>query len=73
MPTQIGQLSPTVLGMYITYRYGSRKSQKHAFTVERTNGDHFVWTCACGYVTTQDRNDQEILATLVAHATEGAR
>lgn len=56
--------------MYITYRYGSRKSQTHAFKVERTNGDHFVWTCACSYVVVQDPKDTEIIKVLIAHATE---
>jgi hypothetical protein len=59
--------------MTLTYRYGSRRSQAHAFSVERTNGDHFVWTCACGHVVIQDPGDREIIKTLIEHATEGKR
>lgn len=45
---------------------------RHAFTVERTRGDHFVWLCRCGHVIVQDPGFN-VLPELVEHATGGAR
>lgn len=42
---------------------------KHAFTVERVLGDHFVWSCRCGHVIVQDPKDAEIIKVLIEHAT----
>lgn len=55
--------------MTLTYRYGSRRSRTHAFSVERTAGDHFVWTCSCGHVVVQDPRDFKIVDVLIEHAT----
>lgn len=41
---------------------------RHAFTVERTNGDHWAWTCRCGTVIVQDPEDLNIHVALIAHA-----
>lgn len=46
---------------------------RHAFTVERTAGDHFVWRCRCGEVIVQDPDDTTIERTLIAHATGETR
>lgn len=48
---------------------------RHAFTVERTNGDHFVWRCRCTHVIVQDPRDKpaDIQAALIAHATGQTR
>jgi hypothetical protein len=40
----------------------------HAFTVQRTNGDHFVWTCRCGHIIVQDPQNVTIHRDLIAHA-----
>lgn len=45
---------------------------KHAFSVERTEGEHFVWTCRCQrFSLVQDRRDNpaDIQAILIEHAT----
>lgn len=48
---------------------GRRRRKQHAFTVERTQGDHFVWTCKCGFVHVQDPRDTDTQQTLTEHAT----
>lgn len=51
----------------------SHPDGRHAFTVERTNGDHFVWSCRCGHVIVQDPKDTDIHRDLIAHATGETR
>lgn len=43
------------------------KRRQHAFTLERTRGDHFVWSCRCGDVFVQDPGT-DIQQTLIEHA-----
>lgn len=57
----------------ITPKPGRRKRERHAFTVERTNGDHLVWRCRCGEVFIQDTPEDGVTAAMAAHATGGAR
>lgn len=62
--------------MTLTYRYGTRRHQRHALEVERTEGDHFVWTCRCERFTlVQDPRDNpaDIHVILIKHATEPAQ
>jgi hypothetical protein len=50
-----------------------RRRVQHALSVERTQGDHFVWTCRCGWVHVQDPRDVDTQQTLMAHATGAQR
>lgn len=52
---------------------GKRERKQHAFTIERTRGDAFVWRCRCGFVLVQDSAEVAVQADLIAHATGGAR
>lgn len=52
---------------------GKRVRKPHAFTAERTNGDHVVWRCSCGEVFVEDGTDPQIHAALLTHAMGGAR
>lgn len=61
---------PEFTSLYERVR-GTRK--QHAFTVERTAGDHFVWRCRCGDVLIQDPGNTTIHEELIKHAKGGKR
>jgi|SRR5687767_5126678 len=46
----------------------SKRRGAHAFSVERTKGDHFVWICRCGHVIVQDSQNVTIHRDLIEHA-----
>lgn len=52
---------------------GKRTRKQHAFTVERTRGDHHVWTCSCGDWTRAHDPGDDITPDLIDHATGGNR
>lgn len=47
---------------------GKRTRKQHAFTVERTAGDHHVWTCSCGDWTRAHAPGDDITPDLIAHS-----
>lgn len=61
------------LGLGADVLAGRARLLRHAFTVERTNGDAFVWRCRCGFVLVQDSGDSPVQADLIAHATGAGR
>lgn len=46
----------------------ARIRERHSFTVERTNGDHLVWRCRCGFLIVEDPGSTDVHARLTAHA-----
>lgn len=54
-------------------RPGKRTRRQHAFTVERTAGDHHVWTCSCGDWTRAHDPGDDITSDLIEHALGDAR
>jgi cyanate lyase len=73
LPAEQARQVAALLGLGADVLAGRARLARHAFTVERTNGDAFVWRCRCGFVLVQDSADVPVQADLIAHATGEGR